>query len=155
LNHRFMPRSLRSIVSLAAFSLLPFLVLAQSESSQENVPAIASKTDGIEVAKVGKDVSPPVLIHSSEPKLPKEARKAKLGGQVILKCYVEPDGTTSNVHITDSKIQGANGPVDESIVKKLEDSAIGAVKGYRLKPAMKNGQPVRVELNIVVNFKAG
>lgn len=116
---------------------------------------MASKADGIEVTKAGKDVSPPVLIHSSEPKLPKDARKAKLGGSVTVNCYVEPDGTTSNVHITHSTIQGAENPIDESIVKKLEDSAIGAVKSYRFKPSIKNGQPVRVELNVVVNFKVG
>jgi TonB family protein len=152
MKHRYLARrSFRLIGCLAAFSLLPSL--AQSESSQENPPAIVSKADGIEVTKPGEDVSPPFLIHSSQPKLPKEARKTKLGGQVTVNCYIEPDGTTSNIHITGNTIQRENGPVDEPIMKKLEDSATGAVMSYRFKPAMKNGQPVRVELNIVVNFK--
>jgi protein TonB len=35
----------------------------------------------------------------------------------------------------------------------MEDKAIEAVQQYKFKPAMENGKPVLVELNIEVNFQ--
>jgi protein TonB len=35
----------------------------------------------------------------------------------------------------------------------LDEKAIEAVQQYRFKPAMENGKPVLVELNIEVNFQ--
>jgi TonB family protein len=142
--------------SLVVFLLLPSL--AQPESLQENpaatAPPTASQSQTLEVAKVGKDVSSPVLTHSTEPKIPKAAHKAKLDGFVIVNCYVEPDGTTSNVHATRTIIKGANSPADQQAVKELEESAIGAVQSYKFEPSKKNGQPVRVELNVQIHFRS-
>ena len=35
----------------------------------------------------------------------------------------------------------------------LDEKAVEAVKQYRFKPAMENGKPVLVELNVEVNFQ--
>ena len=35
----------------------------------------------------------------------------------------------------------------------LDDKAVEAVKQYKFKPAMENGKPVLVELNVEVNFQ--
>ena len=35
----------------------------------------------------------------------------------------------------------------------LDEKAIEAVRQYRFKPAMENGKPVAVELNVEVNFQ--
>ncbi|WP_353073810.1 energy transducer TonB [Tunturiibacter gelidoferens] len=116
-------------------------------------PPTASQSQPLEIAKIGKDVSAPVLIHSTNPNIPKSVHKAKLNGFVIVNFYVEPDGTTSNVHIYRTIIKGANSP-DQSAVKELEQSAIGAVQSYKFKPSRKNGQPVRVELNVQIHFES-
>ncbi|WP_179582065.1 energy transducer TonB [Tunturiibacter gelidoferens] len=39
-------------------------------------------------------------------------------------------------------------------MKELEQSAIGAVQSYKFKPSRKNGQPVRVELNVQIHFES-
>ncbi|MBB5344257.1 energy transducer TonB [Tunturibacter empetritectus] len=156
MNHPLMPQPLRNISSLVVFLLLP--ALARPETLQDNptatAPLTGSQSQTLEVAKVGKDVSSPILTHSTEPKIPKAAHKAKLDGFVIVNCYVEPDGTTSNVHVAHTIIKGANSPADQQAVKELEESAIGAVQSYKFKPSRKNGQPVRVELNVQVHFKS-
>jgi protein TonB len=83
----------------------------------------------------------------SEPKLSKNTRK--LNGSILVNCYVEPDGTTSNVHATRTTVKEVHLPVDET---ELEESAVRAVQRYKFKPSSKNGQPVRVQLNVEVNF---
>ena len=35
----------------------------------------------------------------------------------------------------------------------LDEKAVEAVRQYKFKPAMKNGQPVTVEMNVEVNFQ--
>ena len=148
-NNHVVPLSLSCLVCLTLFLLLPSL--AQAGSLQQNPSTAAAPTAGQagqpQVSKIGGGVSPPVLIYSSEPKLSKNTRK--LDGSVLVSCYVEPDGRTSNVHATRTTVKEVHLPIDE---KELEESAIRAVQSYRFKPSSKNGQPVRVQLNIEVNF---
>jgi protein TonB len=42
----------------------------------------------------------------------------------------------------------------EGVGLDLDESAAEAVRQYKFKPAMKNGKPVMVELNIEVDFQA-
>jgi protein TonB len=35
----------------------------------------------------------------------------------------------------------------------LDEKALEAVREYRFKPAMQNGKPVKVEMNVEVNFQ--
>jgi hypothetical protein len=105
-----------------------------------------------EVYKAGKDISAPILIHSVAPKVSKAASKANLRAIVYVNCYIEPDGTTSNVHAAQTMLDINAGPINEPVTKELEDAAVDAVKHYKFKPSKKDGKPVRVELNVVVDF---
>jgi outer membrane biosynthesis protein TonB len=70
---------------------------------------------------------------------------------VIVNCYIEPNGKTSNVHavrITSDTVDTPN----ESITAAFEKSAVDAVMRYKFKPASKDGKPVPVELNVNVSF---
>jgi outer membrane biosynthesis protein TonB len=157
-NYRHATRRLFAFtVSLVAISLLSSP--AETEPIQENravtLSPQVSPTDKPEVTKVGKDVSPPVLIHWTNPEVPEIARREKVTGVVVVNIYIEPDGTPSNVHIIQTKLTGEKGPRGPgyiAAVKELEDNAISQVQTYRFKPAKKNGKPVRVELNVSVNF---
>jgi TonB family protein len=91
--------------------------------------------------KIGGSVSAPVLIYSVEPEFSEEARKAKVGGNVLVNCWVDPNGLPSHVHV----IRGVGHGLDEM--------AIRAVRQYRFKPAVENGKPVVVELNVEINFQ--
>ena len=58
-----------------------------------------------------------------------------------MNLWVGTNGLPSHVHV----IRGVGMGLDEK--------AVEAVKQYRFKPAMENGKPVLVELNIEVNFQ--
>jgi periplasmic protein TonB len=89
-----------------------------------------------------------------EPKISKTARTANLLAIVSVNCYIEPDGTTSNVHAIQTLLDKSAGSINEPVAKELEDAAVDAVKHYKFKPSKKDGKPVRVELNVDVHFGA-
>lgn len=91
--------------------------------------------------RIGGGVSAPVLIFSVEPEFSEEARKAKVAGNVLVNLWVDTNGLPSHVHV----IRGVGMGLDEK--------AVEAVKQYKFKPAMENGKPVLVELNVEVNFQ--
>ena len=90
---------------------------------------------------IGGGVSAPVLIYSVEPEFSEEARKAKVAGNVLVNLWVDTNGNPSHVHV----IRGVGMGLDEK--------AMDAVRQYKFKPAMENGKPVLVELNVEVNFQ--
>ncbi len=93
------------------------------------------------VRQVGGGVSEPVPIYQVYPEFSEEARKAKVEGIVMVNIHVEKDGLPSHVHVV------------QSIGMGLDDKAVDAVKQYRFKPAMENGKPVVVEMNVMVHFQ--
>jgi TonB family protein len=82
-----------------------------------------------------------VLLSSAEPQFSEQARAAKAGGTVLIGLIVDPRGNPQNVHV----LQGVGMGLDENALK--------AVKQYKFKPAMKDGKPVAVMLNVRVEFK--
>ena len=94
-----------------------------------------------QVLQVGGSLVPPVAIHMANPKYSKEAREAKFSGQVVVSIIVGTDGEPHNVHI----LRGVGMGLDEEAMK--------AVKQYKFKPAMQNGKPVAVYVNVQVNFQ--
>jgi protein TonB len=91
--------------------------------------------------RIGGGVSAPEVIYSVEPEFSEEARKAKVAGNVLVSLWVEPNGLPSHVRVVRGVGMG------------LDEKAVEAVKQYKFKPAMENGKPVEVELNIEVNFQ--
>jgi protein TonB len=91
--------------------------------------------------RIGGGVSAPILIFSVEPEFSEEARKAKVAGNVLVNLWVDTAGNPSHVHV----IRGVGMGLDEK--------AVEAVRQYKFKPAMENGKPVLVELNVEVNFQ--
>jgi periplasmic protein TonB len=92
------------------------------------------------VRQVGGGVSAPVLLYKVEPEFTEEARKAKLSGNVLVNLWVDEKGNPLHVHVLRGLGMG------------LDERAVAAVKLYRFKPAMENGKPVMVEMNIDVVF---
>jgi periplasmic protein TonB len=91
--------------------------------------------------RIGGGVSAPVLIYSVEPEFSEEARKAKVAGNVLVNLWVDTQGNPSHVHVVRGVGMG------------LDEKAKEAVMQYKFKPAMENGKPVLVELNVEVNFQ--
>ncbi len=93
------------------------------------------------VRRIGGGVSAPVLLYSVEPEFSEEARKAKAAGNVLVNLWVDQNGNPSHVHVLRGVGMG------------LDEKAMAAVRQYRFRPAMENGRPVTVELNIDVTFQ--
>jgi TonB family protein len=98
-------------------------------------------TDIGTIYNVGQRVSAPVLSYSVSPEYTDEARRAKVQGTVIVSIIVDTKGIPRNPQVVRPLGMG------------LDQKAIEAVMRFRFKPAMKDGMPVPVNLNIEVNFK--
>jgi protein TonB len=81
-------------------------------------------------------------ISSPQPQYPPIARAAHLSGSVVLAATIAKDGTITNLHVV-----SGNG--------MFVQNAMDAVRNWRYKPYMLNGEPVEVETQITVNFHLG
>jgi periplasmic protein TonB len=90
--------------------------------------------------RVGGGVSAPKAIYSPDPEYSEEARKVKHMGTVVLWLVVGPDGKPRDIRVLRTLGLG------------LDEKAIEAVKNWRFEPAMKDGKPVAVQINVEVNF---
>ena len=68
--------------------------------------------------------------------------KPEASGVVVVGLIVDTNGLPQDVHVLRGVGMG------------LDEKAVEAVKQYRFKPAMQNGKPVAVHLQVEVNFKA-
>lgn len=93
------------------------------------------------VYRVGGGVSAPRAIYDPDPEYSEEARKAKYQGTVVLWTVIGPDGRVHDLRVSRSLGMG------------LDQKAIEAVRKWRFEPAMKDGHPVAVQVNIEVNFR--
>ena len=87
------------------------------------------------------DLSPGSLIHRVEPIYPRIAALSQIHGVVRLHAIIATDGTIQSLSVIDGS------PL-------LVEAARDAVKQWRYRPYILNGQPVEVETIITVNFKA-
>jgi protein TonB len=89
---------------------------------------------------IGNGVSMPRAIYSPEPEFSEEARKTKHQGEVTLLATIGADGIPRNLTVVRSLGMG------------LDEKALEGVRTWRFEPARKNGRPVAVQMNIIVNF---
>jgi protein TonB len=127
-----MRRQLFHLIAFTAFALTAPMVAQDSSGSA----SAQQGPDAHGVYKVGGDVSAPVLIHSVEPEHP----DTNVTGTVQLTIWVTTNGLPSHVRVTHGLGMG------------LDVKAAEAVRQYKYKPAMKDGKPVMVELNVEVKF---
>lgn len=93
------------------------------------------------IRRIGGGVSAPVVLFAPEPEFSEEARKAKVAGNVLVYLQVDPTGRPQHVRVL------------RGIGLGLDEKAMEAVRQYKFKPAMENGHPVPVEMQVEVNFQ--
>jgi TonB family protein len=79
------------------------------------------------------------IINKVTPKYPVEAKKARIEGKVILRAVIGKDGSVLNLKVD-------SGP------KELRQSALDAVRQWKYKPYLLNGQPVEVRTNVTIIY---
>ena len=117
---------------LASLSVL--FAQSQDPNSQTN------KTNGEKVFS-GKEVETKAfLVKRVEPKYTKDARKHKVTGSVIIRCIFSSTGKVTDIRVISGLPDG------------LTEKAVAAARLIRFKPAMMNGKPVSMYMQIEYNF---
>jgi protein TonB len=88
---------------------------------------------------ISKGVMEGMLLNKVLPVYPPLALAMRVGGRVELQATISRSGTIENLRVT-------SGPA------VLQQAAIDAVKQWRYRPYLLNGDPVEVETTIEVNF---
>lgn len=91
--------------------------------------------------RVGGGVSAPRAVYAPDPEYSEEARKAKFQGVCVLWLVVGPDGRPRDIRVARTLGLG------------LDEKAIEAVKNWKFEPALKDGKPVAVQINVEVSFR--
>ena len=116
------------ILRLAAWSA--FVACVMSFASSQAVP---------QRIRVSENVSRAFLVKKVDPVYPPLAKQARIQGTVILQVEVDKSGNVENVQLFSGH-------------PMLATAAIDAVKRWKYKPYLLNGQPVEVETRVTVNF---
>jgi TonB family protein len=87
------------------------------------------------------DATRPVLLLVKEPEYSEAARKAKHQGTVVLHVEVDESGQATNLKVLRSLGLG------------LDEKALEAVQQWKFQPGMKDGKPVAVQAQVVVDFR--
>ena len=92
--------------------------------------------------KQGGNVTAASIITQTRPVYPALARQARIQGNVVLHAIIDKDGKVAQLEVVTGH------PL-------LVQSALDAVKQWRYKPTLLNGDPVEVDTTITVTFTMG
>jgi TonB family protein len=123
---------LRSVIAAAALSG----VAAFAQQAQQPFGRGAHRADEPGLVK-------PKLLKQVSPNYPTVARNASVAGDVVLEAVVQPDGTVGDIRIVR--------PLDTRF--GLDQEALRVAKLWLFEPARKDGFPVPVIVEIVVQFR--
>ncbi len=104
-----------------------------------STPTVAPHIAPPQRVRVSSGVSSGLLIRKVNPTYPPLARQARIQGTVVLQAQISKDGSIENLQL----ISGH---------PMLAPAAIEAVKQWKYKPYLLNGEPVEVDTQVQVNF---
>jgi protein TonB len=120
---------------------VPGGVFSEVLGGARSVPIVAKTPEPMPVKRirVAARVAEANLIHDVTPQYPPQAGRARIEGTVVLLAVIGTDGSVKDVRI-------------ESGLPILAQAAMDAVKQWRYKPYMVDGEPVEVDSRITINF---
>jgi len=99
------------------------------------VPKVA-----VQRVRISQGVTQGMVLRKTQPAYPQMAKIARVQGAVVLAAIICKDGTIQNLHVVSTA-----SPL-------LNQAAIDAVKQWRYRPYILNGEPVEVDTTVTVNF---
>jgi TonB family protein len=103
------------------------------------VRATPSLLGGVEPVSVSQDLAEKLLLEKTEPSYPRQALQAGLQGPVVLQAWIARDGSIRDLKL----IRGS---------LLLGQAAYSAVKQWKYRPYLLNGQAVETQTYVTVNF---
>jgi protein TonB len=110
-------------------------------SANTAVPKVATPQPQRPI-RVSQGVMEGNLVRKVSPTYPPLAKQARISGTVVLQAVISKNGTVENLHV----LQGH---------PMLVPAAMDAVKQWKYKPYLLNGEPVEVDLTITLSFTMG
>jgi len=104
-----------------------------------STPVAVPKVATPQRVRVSQGVSSGLLIRKVQPNYPPLARQARIAGTVVLHAVISKDGSIENLTLVSGH-------------PMLAPAAIDAVKQWKYKPYLLNGEPVEVDTEVQVNF---
>jgi protein TonB len=124
----------KSLATVTAF----FSILALSVFGQSSSPAPQGLPRPTRL-RISRGVSQGVLIHKVQPEYPASAKAKHIEGDVIVRLVVDKAGKVIEV----SRLKG-----DE----ELAGAAMDAVRQWKFRPYLLNGEPIEIETTATLNF---
>jgi protein TonB len=109
-------------------------------SQTSSLKALPKFVVPVQRVRVSQGVTKGLLIQKIEPKYPPLALAARIWGQVLLKAIIGKDGEIKELQLVSGH-------------PMLAPAAIEAVRQWRYRPYLLNGEPVEVETTITVTFQ--
>jgi protein TonB len=104
-----------------------------------STPVAVPKVATPQRVRVSAGVTSGLLVRKVNPVYPPLARQARISGTVVLRAVISKDGSIENLSLVSGH-------------PMLAPAAIDAVKQWKYKPYLLNGEPVEVDTEIQVNF---
>ena len=104
-----------------------------------STPVAVPKVATPQRVRVSQGVSAGLLVRRVNPNYPPLARQARISGQVVLRAVISKDGSIENLTLVSGH-------------PMLAPAAIDAVKQWKYRPYLLNGEPVEVDTEVLVNF---
>jgi protein TonB len=101
--------------------------------------APSAPTAGTPAPKSGGQIQAAVLIYRKDAEYPKIAKQTGAKGTVTLNATIGADGNIKKVKVVSGH-------------PMLTSAAVEAVKQWRYRPTLLNGQPVETDTQVLVNF---
>src|SRR5271156_4699929 len=104
-----------------------------------STPVAVPKVATPQRVRVSQCVSQGLLVRRVQPNYPPLARQARISGTVILHAVISKDGSIERLTLVSGH-------------PMLAPAAIDAVKQWKYRPYLLNGEPVEVDTEVLVNF---
>ena len=104
-----------------------------------STPVAVPKVATPQRVRVSAGVTSGLLVRKVNPVYPPLARQARISGTVVLRAGISKDGSIENLSLVSGH-------------PMLAPAAIDAVKQWKYKPYLLNGEPVEVDTEVQVNF---
>ncbi|MDZ3832668.1 MAG: energy transducer TonB [Sphingopyxis sp.] len=130
---------------------LPSPVPQPVKVQPEPVPPASTPNEGPAVPAASAAVAPPTpvaagdlsatMVHAPPPRYPRESRRLREQGTVVLRVLLGADGKVADIGVAKSSGHG-----------RLDAAALDAVRKWRWRPTLRQGEPVQVRGSVEIPF---